>query len=106
MDFLEDLFENFRRKRHHGASNHGDHHGHGRQHDDYHDHDQYEERHSYQPINTPLSCPKCSEKIPSSYSFRPNCGSPLTMKSSLCSSCKKEIPPQSKFCPSCGNRGG
>jgi RNA polymerase subunit RPABC4/transcription elongation factor Spt4 len=103
MDFLEGLFENFRRKRHRGGSHHGDHHGHGRNHDDHHDHDQYEDRHSFQPNNALVSCPKCSEKIPSSYRFCPNCGSPAK-KSLLCSSCKKEIPPQSKFCPSCGDR--
>jgi RNA polymerase subunit RPABC4/transcription elongation factor Spt4 len=105
MDFLEDLFENLRRKRRHGGGHHEEHHGHGRHHDDHHDYNQYEDRHSYERIDSFLPCQKCSEKISSSSSFCPNCGSP-TMRGSLCSSCKKEIPPQSKFCPSCGNRVG
>jgi RNA polymerase subunit RPABC4/transcription elongation factor Spt4 len=100
MDFLEDIFKNFGHKRHHR-----DHHR-GHHHDDHHEYNQRGDEHSCQPNRTLVSCPKCSENIPSSYTFCPNCGSPSMLKSSLCSSCKREIPLQAKFCPSCGGKVG
>ena len=101
MDFLEDLFENFGRKRHHSDSRKGHHRGNSHQDEVHRDCDHYGDGHLSRPNNTFLSCPRCSQKITTSYNFCPNCGLPST-RSLLCSSCNKEVPPQSKFCPSCG----
>ena len=102
MDFLENLFENFGRKRQHRDNRQGDHDSHGH-HDDRSYYDPYEDRHALPPNTGFVTCPKCSEKIASSCKFCPNCGSPSTI-SRLCSACKGEVPPQSKFCPACGGK--
>jgi len=60
-----------------------------------------------QPAATLVICPKCSEKVPATSKFCPNCGTTLTPPSEgtiACSKCGKSIPANSKFCPECGNK--
>jgi membrane protease subunit (stomatin/prohibitin family) len=59
------------------------------------------------PAAALVICPKCSEKVPATSKFCPNCGTNLTPPSDgaiACSKCGKSIPANSKFCPECGNK--
>jgi membrane protease subunit (stomatin/prohibitin family) len=59
------------------------------------------------PAAALVICPKCSEKVPATSKFCPNCGTSLTPPSEgaiSCSKCGKSIPANSKFCPECGNK--
>ncbi len=59
------------------------------------------------PAATLVICPKCSEKVPATSKFCPNCGTnltPPTQQSMNCPKCGKSIPANSKFCPECGNK--
>lgn len=59
------------------------------------------------PAAALVICPKCSEKVPATSKFCPNCGTSLTPPSEgaiSCSKCGKSIPANSKFCPECGNQ--
>jgi membrane protease subunit (stomatin/prohibitin family) len=57
------------------------------------------------PVAALVICPKCSEKVPATSKFCPNCGtslSPPTQNTMTCPKCGKSIPANSKFCPECG----
>ncbi|MGD6933104.1 MAG: SPFH domain-containing protein [Candidatus Bathyarchaeia archaeon] len=59
------------------------------------------------PAAALVICPKCSEKVPATSKFCPNCGTSLTPPQEgaiSCSKCGKSIPANSKFCPECGNK--
>jgi len=59
------------------------------------------------PAAALVICPKCSEKVPATSKFCPNCGTNLTPPSHEaipCPKCGKSIPATSKFCPECGNK--
>jgi membrane protease subunit (stomatin/prohibitin family) len=59
------------------------------------------------PAATLVICPKCSEKVPVTSKFCPNCGanlSPPSQQSMTCPKCSKSIPANSKFCPECGEK--
>lgn len=59
------------------------------------------------PAAALVICPKCSEKVPATSKFCPNCGTNLTPPSHEaipCPKCGKSIPANSKFCPECGNK--
>jgi hypothetical protein len=45
MDFLEDLFENFGRKRYRGSHHYRDHHGHDQPHGDHNLYESHDNRH-------------------------------------------------------------
>jgi len=49
-------------------------------------------------------CPKCSEPLPATAKFCPNCGA--STQANRCSQCGAELPPNAKFCPSCGTASG
>ncbi len=55
---------------------------------------------------TLVICPKCSEKVPATSKFCPNCGTNLAPQEAkmACPKCGKSIPANSKFCPECGNK--
>jgi membrane protease subunit (stomatin/prohibitin family) len=59
------------------------------------------------PAAALVICPKCSEKVPVTSKFCPNCGTHLVPPQEgaiSCSKCGKSIPANSKFCPECGNK--
>jgi membrane protease subunit (stomatin/prohibitin family) len=59
------------------------------------------------PAAALVICPKCSEKVPVTSKFCPNCGTNLTppaQQAMTCPKCGKSIPANSKFCPECGNK--
>jgi membrane protease subunit (stomatin/prohibitin family) len=59
------------------------------------------------PAAALVICPKCSEKVPATSKFCPNCGTNLTPPSHEavpCPKCGKSIPATSKFCPECGSK--
>jgi len=59
------------------------------------------------PAAALVICPKCSEKVPATSKFCPNCGTNLTPPSHEaipCPNCGKSIPANSKFCPECGQK--
>ncbi|MCW4000329.1 MAG: SPFH domain-containing protein [Candidatus Bathyarchaeota archaeon] len=59
------------------------------------------------PVAALVICPKCSEKVPATSKFCPNCGTNLTPPSQqamTCPKCGKSIPANSKFCPECGQK--
>jgi membrane protease subunit (stomatin/prohibitin family) len=59
------------------------------------------------PAAALVICPKCSEKVPATSKFCPNCGTNLTPPSQqamTCPKCGKSIPANSKFCPECGEK--
>jgi len=61
------------------------------------------------PAAALVICPKCSEKVPATSKFCPNCGTNLTPPSQgamTCPNCNKSIPANSKFCPECGFKIG
>jgi len=54
-----------------------------------------------------LVCPNCSNQIPSTSKFCPNCGFTIVAKPSSqknCPNCGKQIPADAKFCPECGQK--
>jgi membrane protease subunit (stomatin/prohibitin family) len=54
-----------------------------------------------------LICPNCSNQIPSTSKFCPNCGFGIVTKPSSqknCPNCGKQIPADAKFCPECGQK--
>lgn len=59
------------------------------------------------PAAALVICPKCSEKVPATSKFCPNCGTNLTppaQNTMSCPNCGKSIPANSKFCPECGHK--
>lgn len=59
------------------------------------------------PAAALVICPKCSEKVPATSKFCPNCGtnlSPPSKEAMPCPNCGKSIPANSKFCPECGQK--
>jgi len=59
------------------------------------------------PVAALVICPKCSEKVPATSKFCPNCGTNLTppaQNTMNCPNCGKSIPANSKFCPECGHK--
>jgi len=59
------------------------------------------------PVAALVICPKCSEKVPATSKFCPNCGtnlSPPSQQAMTCPKCGKSIPANSKFCPECGQK--
>ena len=59
------------------------------------------------PAATLVICPKCSEKVPATSKFCPNCGtnlSPPNQQAMTCPNCGKSIPTNNKFCPECGHK--
>jgi membrane protease subunit (stomatin/prohibitin family) len=59
------------------------------------------------PVAALVICPKCSEKVPATSKFCPDCGTSFAPPSEgvmSCSKCGKSIPANSKFCPECGNK--
>jgi len=59
------------------------------------------------PAAALVICPKCSEKVPATSKFCPNCGtnlSPPSQQAMTCPKCGKSIPANSKFCPECGQK--
>jgi membrane protease subunit (stomatin/prohibitin family) len=59
------------------------------------------------PVAALVICPKCSEKVPATSKFCPNCGTTLTppaQNTMACPKCGKSIPANSKFCPECGQK--
>ncbi len=59
------------------------------------------------PAAALVICPKCSEKVPATSKFCPNCGTnlaPPSQQAMSCPKCGKSIPANSKFCPECGQK--
>jgi membrane protease subunit (stomatin/prohibitin family) len=57
------------------------------------------------PVAALVICPKCSNRVPATSKFCPECGTPLTPPAAgaiNCPKCGKSIPATSKFCPECG----
>lgn len=50
-----------------------------------------------------ISCPHCSEQVPTGHKFCGSCGKSLIPQKNNCVKCGAEISQNSKFCPECGS---
>lgn len=91
MDFLEDLFDIFEKKKKHK---------HGYQ-KDYHQEKHYPAQKPAGPANF---CPQCGEKNKPGNKFCVACGEKIAQGPARCRRCQSTLPPEAKFCPECGEK--
>lgn len=92
MDFLEEILGGFGRKRGQHRSGKGLRSGH----DEHDDEDYYRD-------DRLVKCVKCTEMLPESFKFCPECGAPVTT-GAFCVKCGAQMGMDASFCPKCGAR--